>query len=155
MKNPSTRTLKFFCAKNRSKKHKIFKKSDKFENRPSRKGYSPCKCFSLCKMVSLAQKLKIPKTCEKPFYKNIKVVLCKKTAPKNNKYSRNETSFENRPSCKGYKPCRGCSLCKMIILGQKFKMLQTCEKPFYKNFKVVLCKKPLKKTLNIREIRQV
>ena len=42
-------------------------------------------------MVSLGQKLKRPKTCEKPFYKNIRVVLCKKTAPKNNNYSRNET----------------------------------------------------------------
>ena len=33
----------------------------------------------------------MPKTCEKPFNKNIRVVLCKKTAPKNTNYSRNET----------------------------------------------------------------
>ena len=47
--------------------------------------------YSLCKMVSLGQTLKMPKTCEKPFYKNIKVVLCKTTARINTEYSRNET----------------------------------------------------------------
>ena len=45
-------------------------------------------------MVSLGQKLKMPKTCEKPFYKNIKVLLCKKQIEKNTKYSRNETSLK-------------------------------------------------------------
>ena len=33
----------------------------------------------------------MPKTCAKQFYKNIRVFPCKKTAPKNVKYSRNET----------------------------------------------------------------
>ena len=155
-------------------------------------------------MLSLGQKLEMPKTCEKPFYKNIRVVLCKKTARKNTKYSRNETilkighlakaiahtkwsvsvksekcqkhaknhstrtlelfcaknrskkhqifekrdDFENRPSCKGYSPC------KMLSLGQKLEMPKTCEKPFYKNIRVVLCKKPLEKTPNIREKRR-
>ena len=33
--------------------------------------------YSLCKMVSLGQKLKMPKM-RKPFYKNNTVVLCKK-----------------------------------------------------------------------------
>ena len=32
----------------------------------------------------------MPKTCEKPFYNIIRVVLCKKTAEKSNKYWRNE-----------------------------------------------------------------
>ena len=43
-------------------------------------------------MVSLGQKLNMPKTCEKPFYKNIRVVLCsvEKTARKNTRYSRNK-----------------------------------------------------------------
>ena len=45
-------------------------------------------------MVSLGQKLKMPKTCEKSFYKNIKVVVCKKPLRKNIKYSRNETSLK-------------------------------------------------------------
>ena len=73
------------CAKNRSKKHQIFEKWDHFENRPSCKGYSPCK------ILTFRQKLKFQKKCQNPFYKSFTVVLCKKTAPKNIKYSRNET----------------------------------------------------------------
>ena len=42
-KNHSARTLDLLCAKDRSKKHQIFEKRDDFENRPSCKGYSPCK----------------------------------------------------------------------------------------------------------------
>ena len=76
-KNHSTRTLNCFCAKSRPKKRHIFEKWHKVENPPSCKGYSPCKGSSLCKIVSLGEKLKMRKTCEKPFYKNIKVVLCK------------------------------------------------------------------------------
>ena len=71
-KNDSTSTLELFCAKNRLKKHQIFEKWDHLENRPSWKGYR------LCKMVSLAQKVKMPKRCEKRFYKHVRVVLCKK-----------------------------------------------------------------------------
>jgi len=33
-------------------------------------------------MISLAQKLKMPKTCKKRLYKHIKVVLCKKGSNK-------------------------------------------------------------------------
>ena len=43
--------LVLFCGKNRLRKHQIFEKGDDFENRPS------CKGYSLCKMVSLGQKL--------------------------------------------------------------------------------------------------
>ena len=39
-------------------------------------GYSPCK------ILSLGQKIKLPKTCEKRFYKHVKVVLCKKRLEK-------------------------------------------------------------------------
>ena len=42
---------------------------------------------------------------------------------------------------------------KMVSLGQKLKMPKTCEKLFYKNIKVVLCKIPLEKAPNIREMR--
>ena len=59
-----------------------------------------------------------------------------KTARKSTKHWRNET------------------ICKMVSLGQKLKMPKTCEKPFYKNIRVVLCKKALEKTGNIREMRR-
>ena len=46
------------------------------------------------------------------------------------------------------------SLCRMVSLGQKLKIPKTSEKPPYKIIRVVLCKKPLEKTPNIREMRQ-
>ena len=68
--------------------HQIFQKSENFENQPSCKGYSPCKGYRFCQMVSLGQKIKMPKTCEKPFYKNIRGFLCKKPLEQTTKYSR-------------------------------------------------------------------
>ena len=50
-----------------------------------------CRGYSPCKILSLDQKIKLPKTCEKRLYKHIRVVLCKKPAPKNSKYSKNES----------------------------------------------------------------
>ena len=38
----------------------------------------------------MGQKLKAPKAYEEPFYKNIRVVMCKKPRPKNTKYTINE-----------------------------------------------------------------
>ena len=43
----------------------------------------------------------------------------------------------------------------MVSLGQKLKMPKTGEKPLYNNTTVVVCKKPLEKTPNIQEMRQV
>ena len=68
-----------FHAKNGSKKRLFLEKSEQFENDqkwPQCKGYSPCK------KLSLSQKIKLPKACEKRFYKHIKVVLCKKRLEK-------------------------------------------------------------------------
>ena len=61
-----TTKLKLFCAKNGSKKHLILEKREQFENgqnRPRCMGYSPCK------MLSLGQKLKMPKRCEKRLFR--------------------------------------------------------------------------------------
>ena len=94
------------------------------------------------------------KTCEKPFYKNIRVVLCKKALEKNTKYLRNETILKIGHLAKAIAHAKAIAFCKMVSLGQKLKMPRTCEKPFYKNIRVVLCKKPLEKTPNIREMRR-
>ena len=75
----STSTSDLFYAKNGFKKQLIFEKSDHFENW---KKWPLCKGYSLCKMVSLAQKLKIPKTCDKRLYKHIRLVLFKKRLQK-------------------------------------------------------------------------
>ena len=101
-KNHSTRTLQLFCAKNRTKKHQIFEKWDNFQNRPSWKGYSQWKGYRLSKMVSLAQKLKMPKTCEKPFNKNITVVVCKKPHQKTPNIREMRQLWKSAKGCKGY-----------------------------------------------------
>ena len=41
----------------------------------------------------------------------------------------------------------------MVSLGQKLKWPKTCEKLFYEHIRVVLYKKPLIKTPNIRQMR--
>ena len=84
----------------------------------------------------------MPNICRKPFYKNIvttELFGAKKKSSKKTQNIREITYIENLPSSKGYR------LCKIIGLGQKLKMPKACEKPFYKNNRVVLCKKPLKK----------
>ena len=43
------------------------------------------------------------------------------------------------------------SLVKIVSLELEPKMAKTCEKPFCKNSRVVLCKKPLKKKHQILE----
>ena len=80
--NGCTKRRELFCAKNRWRKHQIFEKWEHFENRPSCKGYSQWKGYSLCKMVSLGQKLKWPKTWVKRLYRKTRVVLCKKAVEK-------------------------------------------------------------------------
>ena len=128
----STNHLGFFCAKNRSKKKKIFEKWEHFENRPSCKGYSPCK------ILTLAQKLKFQTTCQNPFHKSFRVFLYKNRAKKDEIFEKWE-HFENRPSCKGYSPC------KILTLAQKLKFQKTCQNPFHKSFRVFLYKNRAKK----------
>ena len=71
-----------------------------------------------------------------------------KTAQKSTKYSRNETILKISQLAKAI----AHAISKMVSLGQKLKMPKTCEKLFYKNVRVVLRKKALGKTANIREM---
>ena len=99
-------------------------------------GHHACKGYSPCKILTLAQKLKFQKICQNSFYKSFGVVLCKKTALKNTKYSRNESILKiGHHACKGYSPC------KILTLAQKLKFQKICQNSFYKSFGVVLCKK--------------
>ena len=135
------------CKKARKKPH-VFEKWDHFENRPS------CKGYRLCKMVSLAQKLKWPKTCEKRFWPKAKngsgstlQLFCAKNRCKKHQIFVKWDHFEIQQSCKGYR------LFKMVSLAQKLKWPKTWKKRFCKQVRVVLCKKPLEKTPIIREMR--
>ena len=76
-KNSCRSKLQFYYAKNGSKKQLIFEKWDHFEN-----WQKWLLCKGLCKMVSLGQKLKMPKTCDKRLYKHIRLVLCKNGSKK-------------------------------------------------------------------------
>ena len=148
------KNIRVVCGENRSKKHQIFQKLDDFENRPSCKGYSSCTGYRLCKMVSLGQKLKMPETCEKPFYKNIRVVLCKKTARKNTKYSRNDTILEIGYLAKAIAHAKAIAFAKWSVYVKNLKSQKHAKKRFYKSIRVVLWKKPFEKTPNIREMRR-
>ena len=93
-------------------------------------------------------KIKIPKNMSKSILQIIYKCSLQKTAPEKTKYSRNESIFKiNHHASKGYSPC------KILTLAQKLKFQKTCQNPSYKSFTVVLCKKPLQKTPNIREMR--
>ena len=97
---------------------------------------------------NFGSKIKILKNMSKSILQIIYSCSVQKTAPKNIKYSRNESILKiDHHACKGYIPC------KLLTLAQKLKLQKTCQHPFYKSFRVVLCKKPLQKTLNIREMR--
>ena len=114
----------------------------------SKIGHHACKSYSPCKILTLAQTLKFQKTCQNPFYESFRVGYVQKTAAKSAKYSRNENILKI-----GQNACKGYSLCKILTLAQKLKFQETCQNPFCKSFRGVLCKKPLQKTLNIREMR--
>ena len=128
----------------------IAKKTTKYSRHESilEIGHHACKGYSSCKILTLAQKLKFQKTSHNPFYKSFRVVLCKKPLKKNTKYSRNESILKiGHHAGKGYHPR------KILILAQKLKFQKNCQNPCYKSFRVLLCKKPLQKTLNIQEMR--
>ena len=89
-------------------------------------------------------KIKIPQNMSKSILQIIYSCSVQKTAPKNTKYLRNESILKI-----GHHACKAYSLCKILTLAKKLKFQKTCQNPFYKSFTVVLCKKPLQKTLNI------
>ena len=93
-------------------------------------------------------KIKLKKNMLKSIPQMIYSCSVQKTAPKTTKYSRNESILKI-----GHYACKGYSQCKILTLAQKLKFQKTCQNPFYKSFRVVRCKNPLQKTLNIREMR--
>ena len=92
-------------------------------------------------------KLEISKNMLKSILQIIYTSCVEETDRKNTKYSRNETIFKIGHHAKGYSPC------KILTLAKILKFQKTCQNPFYKSFTLVVCKKPLEKTPNIREMR--
>ena len=85
----STNHFKLFCAKHRSKIHQIIEKWEHFENRPSCKGYSPCKLFTLGQKLKFKKHVKIHSTNHLQLFCENQKTHAK--SPKNTKYSRNKT----------------------------------------------------------------
>ena len=138
--------MKLLYAKNGSKKQLILEKWEHFENGqkwPLSKGYR------LCKIVTLAQKLKMHKNMLKTFLQHIAVVLWKNGSKKQLILEKWE-HFENGQK---WPPSKGYRLCKIVTLAQKFKMHKNMLKTFLPHIEVVLCKKGLEKTANIGKMR--
>ena len=130
--------------KERFKKHQIFEKWDHFSNRPSCKGYSPCKMFAFwskikiskkhVKILSLGQKLGFQGNMSKSILQIIYSYSVQKERSKKHYILEKWDHFKSRPSCKGYSPC------EIVTLGQKLKFQKTWQNPFYKSFTVILRK---------------
>ena len=126
------------------KKHQILEKWDVFENRPFAKAIAHAKAIAFEKCSVWVKNYKCQKYAKNHCTRTLKL-FCAKNPSKKHQILEKWDDFENRPSCKGYSPCKGYSLWKMLSLGQKLKMPKTCQKPLYKNIKVVLCKQPPEK----------
>ena len=103
--------------------------------------------FGLCKMVSLAQKLKFSKTCQKRLHNHIRVVLCKKQLQKTPNIREMATCLKSLNLATIQR--HGAHLFKIVSLGKKLKFLKTYRKQLYYHIRVVLCKKRLQETPNI------
>ena len=89
------------------------------------------------------------KTCNKRFYKTLQF-YAKDSSKKQlifEKWDHSDNWQEKRPPSKGY------SICKIVTLGQKWKMQENMLKTFLQEIPVFLCKKQLGKRVNIRKMR--
>ena len=124
--------MQLFYAKNCSENRLIFEKWDHIENCQK---WVPSKGYSLCKIVTLAQKLKMQKHMLKRFVQHIAVVLCKKRLKKRGNIPK------MRPFLKLPKMATKQNWNKIVSLAQKLKMQKNMLKTFLQHIVVVLCKK--------------
>ena len=76
-----------------------------------------------------------------------------KSARKNTKYSKNERSLKISHLGLRLQPMQRVQPLQNRQFGSKIKKVKNMRKRCYKNIGIVLCKTPLQKTPNIREIR--
>ena len=88
---------------------------------------------------------------QKPLCKNITAVLFRKTLRKDTKYSRNETILKIGHLAKVIAFAWAIAFAEMVSLGQKLKMPNTSEKPFYYRTLEKFCAKDLSKKHQIFE----
>ena len=97
-------------------------------------------------------KIKNTKNMRKPILQEHYSCSVQKTGCKNSKYSRKGKILKIGQPAKAIAHAKAIDFSERVSLGQKLKIPKTCENPSYKNIKVVLCKKPLEKPANIREM---
>ena len=90
---------------------------------------------------------------ENDMYKKTRVILCQKPLEKSSKYSRNETIFKIGHLAKAMAHAKVIGSAKWSLGVKNLKCLKTRVKRLYKNTRVVLCKRLLEGTPNIREMR--
>ena len=98
----------------------------------------------------MGQKVKLPKTCEKRLYKHIRVVVCKKGLEKTVNIQKINSVLK---MAKNGHQAKAIAHAKYSVWVKKKKLPKTCEKRLYKHIRVVLWKKRLEKTVNIRKTR--
>ena len=130
-------------------KQLIIEKWEHFENCQK---WPPSKGYRLCKIVTLGQKLKMHKNMLKTFLQLIAVVLCKKRLQKTANI-RKMIAFWKLPKMATKQNACSLWLWKIVTLGQKLKMHNNMLETFLQHIAVVLCKKRLQKTANIRKMR--
>ena len=112
--------------------------------------WPPSKCYSLCKILPLGQKLKMQKNMLKTFLNHIAVVLCKKRLEKGANIRKMRAVLKLPKMATNH---RLYSLCKILTLGEKLKMEKNMLKTFLQHVAVVLCRKRYEKAANIRKMR--
>ena len=78
-----------------------------------------------------------------------------KNPQKTTKYSRNKTTLKISHLAKAIAHAKAIAFAKWSVWVKNEKCQKTCEKSFFTTIRDVLCKKPLEKTPNIREMRQL
>ena len=135
--------MRVVLCKKRSRKQQIFENCELFKNQESKERLRPMRRLLPLQNGEFGSKIKNAK--KKKHAKNdstrTRELFCAKSAQENTKYLRIETNLKISHLSKGYSPCKGYNLCKMVSVGQKLKMPKTCKKPFYKKMRVVLWKK--------------
>ena len=117
------------CKKNAGKTPNI-RKMKKIWNRPSCKGYKPCKILTLGQKLKFKKHVKIHSTNHLHYF-------CAKNSSKKHQIFENSDHFQYRPLC--------ISPCKILTLGQKLTFQKTCQNPLYNSCRVVLWKNRSKK----------
>ena len=144
-KNDFTTTLNLLGAKNRCKKHLIFENYNIMKM--AQIGHDICS-IAHAKWSVWVKNLKCQKGATSDWATTLNL-LCAKNRSKKHLIFEKWQHFENGqnwPRCIFYSPC------KMVSLGQKLKMRKGFDKRLYDHIKLVVCKKPLQKTPNIRKL---